>query len=45
MMRTAPPDEQQAHAEYQPGNDDAPAGDFEGDGWPDPHPLTAKIAP
>lgn len=32
-----------ATREHQPGNDDAPAGDSEGNGWPDPHPLAAKI--
>ena len=30
---------------YQPGDDDAPAGDSEGNGWPDPQPLTTKIEP
>ena len=30
---------------YQPGNDDAPASDSEGNGWPDPHPLAAKVEP
>ena len=34
-----------AMSEHQPGNDDAPAGDSEGNGWPDPHPLAAKIEP
>lgn len=34
-----------ARGEHQPGNDDAPAGDSEGNGWPDPHPLAAKIEP
>lgn len=34
-----------ARGEPQPGDDDAPAGDSEGGGWPDPQPLTAKIAP
>ncbi|MBL0354173.1 MAG: DUF3987 domain-containing protein [Dechloromonas sp.] len=34
-----------ARGECQPGNDDAPAGDSEGNGWPDPHPLAAKIEP
>lgn len=29
--------------EHQPGGDDAPAGEYAGYGWPDPHPLTAKI--
>lgn len=34
-----------ARGEYQPGSDNAPAGDSEGNGWPDPHPLAAKIEP
>lgn len=34
-----------ARGEYQPGDDDAPAGDSEGNGWPDPHPLAAKVEP
>jgi len=34
-----------ARGEYQPGNDEAPAGDSDGNGWPDPHPLAAKIEP
>lgn len=34
-----------ARGEHQPGNDDVPAGDSEGNGWPDPHPLAAKIEP
>jgi len=34
-----------ARGEHQPGDDDAPAGDSEGNGWPDPHPLAAKIEP
>lgn len=34
-----------AKGEHQPGDDDAPAGDSEGNGWPDPHPLAAKIEP
>ena len=34
-----------ARGEHQPGNDDAPAGDSDGSGWPDPHPLAAKIEP
>ena len=34
-----------ARGEHQPGDDDAPAGDSEGSGWPDPHPLAAKIEP
>jgi putative DNA primase/helicase len=32
-----------ARGEHQPGDDDAPAGDSEGNGWPVPHPLAAKI--
>jgi putative DNA primase/helicase len=32
-----------ARDEHQPGNDDAPASDSEGNGWPDPHPLAAKF--
>jgi putative DNA primase/helicase len=32
-------------AAHQPGDDDAPAIDFDGNGWPDPQPLTAKIDP
>ena len=31
--------------EHQPGGDEAPAGDSEGNGWPKPQPMTAKIAP
>lgn len=31
--------------EYQPGNDDGPSGDSEGNGWPVPHPLAAKVEP
>jgi putative DNA primase/helicase len=31
--------------EHQPGDDDAPAGDSEGNGWPDPQPLAAKMEP
>jgi putative DNA primase/helicase len=34
-----------ARGEHQPGNDEAPAGDSEGNGWPDPHPLAVKIEP
>lgn len=34
-----------ARDEHQPGDDEAPAGDSEGNGWPDPHPLAAKIEP
>lgn len=34
-----------ARGEPQPGGDEAPAGDTEGGGWPDPHPLAAKIEP
>ncbi len=34
-----------AIGEHQPGNNDTPAGDSEGNGWPDPHPLAAKIEP
>lgn len=34
-----------ARGEHQPGNENAPAGDSEGNGWPDPHPLAAKIEP
>lgn len=34
-----------ARGEHQPGDDDAPAGDSEANGWPDPHPLAAKIEP
>ncbi|MBK6677230.1 MAG: DUF3987 domain-containing protein [Rhodocyclaceae bacterium] len=34
-----------ASGEHQPGDDDAPAGDSEGNGWPDPHSLAAKIEP
>jgi putative DNA primase/helicase len=30
---------------HQPGDDDAPAGEYEGSDWPDPHPLAAKIEP
>jgi putative DNA primase/helicase len=34
-----------ARGEHQPGDDDSPAGDSDGNGWPDPHPLAAKIEP
>lgn len=34
-----------ARGEHQSGDDDAPAGDSEGNGWPDPHPLAAKVEP
>ncbi len=34
-----------ASGEHHPGEDDAPAGEPEGNGWPDPHPLAAKIEP
>ena len=34
-----------ARGEHQPGEDEAPAGDSEGNGWPDPHPLAAKVEP
>jgi putative DNA primase/helicase len=34
-----------ARGAHQPGDDDAPAGDAEGNGWLDPHPLAAKIEP
>lgn len=34
-----------AMAEHQPGEDEAPAGDSEGNGWADPHPLSVKIKP
>jgi putative DNA primase/helicase len=34
-----------ARGEPQPEGENAPEGDFEGGGWPDPQPLTAKIAP
>ena len=32
-----------ARGEHQPGDDDAPAGESDGNGWPMPQPLTAKI--
>lgn len=32
-------------AEVQADEENAPAGDSEGNGWPDPHPLAAKIEP
>lgn len=31
--------------EHQPGDDEAPAGDSDGNGWPEPQPLSAKVAP
>jgi len=34
-----------ARGEHQPAKKNAPAGDSEGNGWPDPHPLAAKIEP
>ncbi|TXG97381.1 MAG: DUF3987 domain-containing protein [Rhodocyclaceae bacterium] len=34
-----------ARGEHHPVDHDAPAGDSEGSGWPDPHPLAAKIEP
>ena len=34
-----------ARGEPQPANDDALGGDSDGNGWPDPHPLAAKIEP
>ena len=34
-----------ATADHQPDEGNAPAGDSEGNGWPDPHPLAAKIEP
>jgi putative DNA primase/helicase len=34
-----------ARGEYQPGEDGAPAGYSEGNGWPVPHPLAAKVTP
>ena len=34
-----------ARDEHQPGNEEAPAGDSEGNGWPDPQPLAAKMEP
>lgn len=34
-----------ARGEYRPDEGNAPAGDSEGTGWPDPHPLAAKIEP
>jgi putative DNA primase/helicase len=34
-----------ARHEHQPGEDEAPVGDSEGSGWPDPHPLAAKMEP
>jgi putative DNA primase/helicase len=34
-----------AKGEHQPEEENAPAGDSEGNGWPDPHPLAAKVEP
>ena len=34
-----------ARAEHQPGEENAPAGDSEGNGWPDPQPLAVKVEP
>lgn len=34
-----------ARGEHQPGDDNAPRGNSEGNGWPDPHPLAAKVEP
>jgi len=34
-----------ARDEHQPGDDEAPAGDSDGNGWPDPQPMAAKIEP
>lgn len=34
-----------AMEQHQPGNDGAPAGEPDGNGWPDPRPLAAKIEP
>ena len=34
-----------AKGEPQPGEDDAPADNSEENGWPDPHPLAAKVEP
>ena len=34
-----------AGGEHQPGDDDVPAGDSDGNGWPDPQPMAAKIEP
>lgn len=34
-----------AKTEHQPDRGNAPAGDSEGNGWPDPHPLAAKVKP
>jgi len=34
-----------AKGEHQPVPENAPAGDSEGNGWPDPHPLAAKVEP
>lgn len=34
-----------SRGEYQPGEGNAPADDSDGNGWPDPHPLAAKVEP
>lgn len=34
-----------ATGQHQDGNDEAIAGGAEGNGWPDPHPLAAKVEP
>jgi putative DNA primase/helicase len=34
-----------ARGEHQPEEENAPAGDSDGNGWPDPQPMTAKIQP
>lgn len=34
-----------ARDEHHPGDDEAPADDSEGEGWPLPHPLATKIEP
>ena len=34
-----------ARGEHQPGDENAPAGASEGNGWPEPHPLSAKVEP
>jgi putative DNA primase/helicase len=34
-----------SEGEVPPGHENAPAGDSDGTGWPDPHPLAAKIEP
>ncbi|MBK9312624.1 MAG: DUF3987 domain-containing protein [Rhodocyclaceae bacterium] len=41
IANAAPP----ARGEPQSAQEDAPAGDSEGNGWPDPHPLAAKVEP